>query len=264
VPGSGRFFFCYNSTNKPLDSARLPSIRSRFLGEDVSVTPLEDGAVNSAVIWDVDGTLVDTAELHFQAWVMLAKEIDKPFTRADFAGTFGWRNPEIIPKLFGKQYTDREIAELGDRKEDLYRTAARHGVSLLPGVRPLLEGLQAAGFKQAIGSSAPRANLNLILEMTGIEKHFGAIIAMEDTSRGKPNPEVFLLGAGRLNVQPARCVVFEDAPVGVQAARAGGMRCVGVTFVGHHSEESLRQAGANLIVPSLADVSPATVLELLS
>lgn len=221
-------------------------------------------AADRAVIWDVDGTLVDTAELHFQAWIALAAELNKPFTRADFAGTFGWRNPEIIPKLFGTQYTERETAELGDRKEGLYRAAAQRGVSLLPGVQHLLERLHAAGFKQGIGSSAPRANLDLILELTQTAKYFGAVIAMEDTKKGKPNPEVFLLAAGKLNVQPARCVVFEDAPVGVQAARAGGMRAVGVTFVGHHSVESLQRAGADLIVPSLADISPETVQQLLS
>ncbi len=221
-------------------------------------------SANGAVIWDVDGTLVDTAELHFQAWVLLAEEIKKPFTRADFAGTFGWRNPEIIPKLFGTHYSESEVAQLGDRKEDLYRTAAQRGVSLLPGVRPLLEGLHAAGFKQGIGSSAPRANLDLILDLTQTAKYFGAVIAMEDTSKGKPNPEVFLRAAGKLDVPPARCLVFEDAPVGVQAARAGGMRCVGVTFVGHHPVESLQRAGADLIVSSLAEVSPETVRQLLS
>src|SRR5690348_8754826 len=113
-----------------------------------------------AVLWDVDGTLVDTAELHYQAWVALAQERKHPFSRADFAATFGMRNPEVIPKLFGNRYTDPEVAQIGDRKETLYRDAAvAAGVSLLPGVRPLLEGLHAAGFRQAVGSSAPRANL---------------------------------------------------------------------------------------------------------
>src|SRR5436305_12153305 len=94
---------------------------------------------NYAVLWDVDGTLVDTAELHFQAWCELARELDKPFTRADFAGTFGWRNPEIIPKVFGKGYTEDQIAALGERKEDLYRAQARNGIALLPGVCGLVE-----------------------------------------------------------------------------------------------------------------------------
>src|SRR5215470_3003406 len=98
-----------------------------------------------ALLWDVDGTLVDTAELHFQAWVALARELGKPFTRADFSGTFGWRNPEIIPKLFGYDYTEAEVARLGDHKEDLYRAEAEKGVALLPGVRALLDTAANAG-----------------------------------------------------------------------------------------------------------------------
>ena len=90
---------------------------------------------SGAVIWDVDGTLVDTAELHFQAWATLTKERKLPFTRDDFAATFGRRNPEIIRQLFGKERSDREIAELGDKKEELYREAAGRGVKLVSGAR---------------------------------------------------------------------------------------------------------------------------------
>src|SRR5260370_13012120 len=109
----------------------------------------------AAVIWDMDGTLVDTAELHFEAWCDTAAEMGKAFTRADFVATFGKRNPEIIRQLFGTKYTDAEIVEWGGRKEEHYKAAARRGVDLLPGVRPLLEGLHAAGFNQAIRSSPP-------------------------------------------------------------------------------------------------------------
>src|SRR5260370_27082028 len=123
-------------------------------------------ADNGAVIWDVDGTLVDTAELHFQAWAELCRELGRPFTRADFAATFGRRNPEIFEYLFGDRFTAAEVDELGFRKEEFYRAAARKGVDLLPGVRDLLAGLRAAGFKQAIGSSAPLANVELLLVIT--------------------------------------------------------------------------------------------------
>ena len=215
-----------------------------------------------AVLWDVDGTLVDTAELHFQAWVALAEELGKPFTRADFAGTFGWRNPEIIPKLFGNGYTDAQVKELGDHKEDLYRAEAEKGVALLPGVRPLLDAIIAAGARQAIGSSAPRRNIEMILEITQTAPLFAAIVAMEDTQRGKPDPDLFLLGAKKLGVPPERCIVLEDAPVGIQAAKAGGMRAIGVTFINHHPAEKLRAAGADLVVPSLDGVSVNDLIEL--
>jgi beta-phosphoglucomutase-like phosphatase (HAD superfamily) len=183
-----------------------------------------------AAIWDMDGTLVDTAEQHFWAWAATAAERGRPFSRDDFTRTFGRRNPDIIHILFGDAIVGRDAEELADRKEVLYREAAAAGVELLPGVRALLEGLDRAGFRQAIGSSAPRANLELILRLTGVERFFP---------------------------------VVEDATAGVQAAKAGGMKCIAVRFVGHHSAEALRQAGADLITDSLEQVSAETVRQLL-
>src|SRR5262245_3223364 len=104
-----------------------------------------------AALWDMDGTLVDTAELHFQAWEEVCGELGRPFSRADFAATFGRRNPEILSFLFGERFGPDEVAKLGDHKEELYRAAARRvGVVLLPGAGRLLDGLHAAGFRQAI------------------------------------------------------------------------------------------------------------------
>ena len=216
------------------------------------------------VIWDMDGTLVDTAELHFEAWRVTCAELGRDFTRADFAATFGRRNPEIMDVLFPGRFSAAEVDRIGERKEQLYRAAAeRLGVTLLPGVRPLMEGLHRLGVKQAIGSSAPRANLDLILRLTGIEGFLSAVVSAEDTTRGKPDPQVFLVAAQRLGVEPRRCVVFEDAPAGVEAAKAGGMKCIAVRFVGHHSADKLARAGADRVVASLEEVSPEDVLRLL-
>jgi beta-phosphoglucomutase len=216
-----------------------------------------------AVIWDVDGTLVDTAELHFLAWAKVAQQLGKPFTRSDFAATFGRRNPEILRQLFGEHLNEQQVADLGDLKEDLYRNEARKGVDLLPGVRSLLEGLHAAGFLNAIGSSAPLRNVELILKLTGTASFFSAIASMEDTQRGKPDPQVFLVAAARLGVAPDRCLVMEDAVAGVQAAKAGGMKCIAVRFVGHHAAEKLAAAGADRVVETLEEVSVAVVQHLL-
>ena len=216
-----------------------------------------------AAIWDVDGTLVDTAEMHFEAWAATASERSRPFSRDDFARTFGRRNPEIIHILFGDALEEQEAVELANRKELIYREAAAKGVVLLPGVRALLEDLDRAGFRQAVGSSAPRANLELILRLTGVERYFPAVVAMEDTQRGKPDPQVFQLAAQHVDVPPHRCLVLEDAVAGVQAAKAGGMKFIAVRFVGHHSEDALRQAGADLVVGTLEDVSAETLRRLL-
>ena len=221
-------------------------------------------ANSSAVIWDVDGTLVDTAELHFQAWQALMDQIGKVFTRADFAATFGLRNADILDKLFGTQLSDEKLAELGERKESIYRAAARqHGVTLLPGVRALLEGLHAAGFKQAIGSSAPRENINLILKSTKMDSSFETIVSVEEIQRGKPDPQIFQIAADKLAMAYDQCLVVEDAVAGVQAAKAAGMKCIAVRFGGHHSAAALAQAGADLIVKSLEGVSVQTVRQVL-
>jgi beta-phosphoglucomutase len=217
-----------------------------------------------AVIWDMDGTLVDTAELHFAAWEAVARELNQPFTRADFAATFGKRNPEILRQLYVNRFSDKEIADLGERKEVYYRAAARRqGVEPLPGVRRLMKELHEAGFRQAVGSSAPRANLDLVLQLTKLVTFFDALVSMEDTERGKPDPQVFLVAADRLAVSPNGCLVVEDAVAGVQAAKAGRMKCIAVDFVGHHGDAALRAAGADLVVKTLEDVSVETVSKLL-
>jgi beta-phosphoglucomutase len=209
-----------------------------------------------AIIWDVDGTLVDTAEQHFRAWARLAAEINLPFTRADFAATFGMRNPEIIRKLFDPNADAEKCRVLGERKEDLYRASVREeGTQLLPGVAALLAAFDGAGWPQAVGSSAPPGNLDLLLGLTDTRRYFAAVVTGDDVERGKPDPEVFLTAAEKLGVTPNRCVVFEDAVAGVEAAKAGNMKCVAVTFVGHHPPEKLRAAGADLIVGSLAEVT---------
>jgi beta-phosphoglucomutase len=215
------------------------------------------------ILWDMDGTLVDTAELHFAAWVRVCKENSRDFSRDDFAATFGRRNPEIVEFLFGKRFDATEVAQLGERKEMYYRTEAAKGVTLLPGVRSLLQKWHRAGGKQAIASSAPRANLSLILNRTTITSFMDAVVGMEDTQRGKPDPEVFLIAAAKLGLPPAKCLVIEDAIAGVQAAKAGGMRCLAVRFVGHHSEANLQQAGADRVVASLDNISIPDLITLL-
>ncbi len=213
-----------------------------------------------AIIWDVDGTLVDTAELHFQAWVRLANEMGRPFSREEFSATFGRRNPEIIRGLFNQNFSDAEVLEIGTRKEDYYKAEAAKGINLLPGVERLLQGFADEGLLQAIGSSAPRGNLELILQLTQTASFFGAVVGMEDTQRGKPEPEVFLVAASRLGVDPGECLVLEDAVAGIEAAKAGGMLAVGVTFVGHHSAEKLYNAGADKVVGCFSEVSFQDIL----
>lgn len=213
-----------------------------------------------AVLWDMDGVLVDTECFHWQAWENLSRETGLPMTYEDFQRTFGWRNEEILRELLGPDISTQRVAELGDRKEELYRDAVRGNVKPLPGAIELLRELRAAGFRQAVASSAPRANIELILQELEINADFAAVLCDRDVERGKPDPQIFLRAAGRVGVVPSRCVVIEDAVMGVRAGKRAGMACLAVTTT--HPAEGLSQA--DRVVASLAEVTVEDVRRLLS
>jgi beta-phosphoglucomutase len=211
--------------------------------------------LSKGVIWDLDGTLVNTSDLHFLAWQQIMAEHNRPFSHEDFARTFGRRNPDILAILFGDDLDPARVDPLGDRKEVLFREAARErGVPLLPGAMKIIEELDRQDWRQAIGSSAPRENITFLLGLTGLTHYMDAIVSMEDTQAGKPDPEGFLKAAGKLATPPAWCVVVEDAVFGVEAAKAGGFGCIAVRGGGHSSWDDLKSAGADLVVESLEDV----------
>ena len=205
-----------------------------------------------AVLWDLDGVLVDSAPFHFQAWRELLASLGREFGEADFRRTFGLRNDAILGDLLG-DLPPAEVERLAARKEELFRQAARGSIAALPGALALLRLLRERDVKLALVSSTPHANIGLVLRSLGVEAAFDAIVGEEDVTRGKPNPEGFLVAAERLGVPPAECVVIEDAPAGVEAAKRAGMRCVGV-YRGRPREAL---AKADLVVESLEDPAVA-------
>lgn len=210
-----------------------------------------------AVLWDVDGTLIDSGEYHWLAWheTMAAEAFDLSHER--FAATFGWRNDAILRDWLGADLTEAEIARIGDAKEARYRELMRErGVQPLPGVRRWLTELQAAGWRQAVASSAPRLNVEAILEALEIAHFFAAITSAEDVQRGKPDPQVFLVAAEQLEVAPARCVVVEDAPAGIEGGRRAGMATIGVLW-------SHPELAADLVVQTLDELPPDAFARLL-
>lgn len=209
-----------------------------------------------AAIWDMDGVLVDSARYHFEAWKVLASELGREFTEEQFWPNFGRRNQEVIRESFG-DFPPEELERLAAHRDRIYLNLIPRQMSPLPGVLPLLEGLRKRGFRQAVASSSPYENVHTVLEALGIKGYFSAVITAEDVKVGKPNPEVFLVAAKRLGVRPADSVVFEDSVPGVQAAKAAGARCIAVTT--SRSAAALAEAGADLVVASLAEVSPEQV-----
>lgn len=209
-----------------------------------------------AAIFDWDGVIIDSHEAHECSWALLAGELGHPFSHAQFKATFGMRNEQIIPDhlKWAEPGDHGRIAALGDRKEALYREIIRNnGITPLPGVVDLLASLAAAGIPCAVGSSTPRENIECVMEIIGVADRFQAVTAAADVARGKPHPDVFLACADKLNTPPADCVVFEDAQVGIRAAKAGGMKAVAVTTT--HPADAFSDCAPDLVVENLAALS---------
>jgi HAD superfamily hydrolase (TIGR01509 family) len=184
---------------------------------------------------------------------LLAEEIQKPLPPGHFKAGFGKKNQEIIPDLYGWSDAPAEIQRLGDRKEELYRMLVREqGVVVLPGARELLVALRDASIRRSVGSSTPRSNLDAIFAATGLGELFDAVVSANDVGNGKPAPDVFLLAAERLGLEPADCLVIEDAHVGIEAAHRAGMKVLAVATTNPLTELVLADAA----VSSLAGVTP--------
>jgi beta-phosphoglucomutase len=210
-------------------------------------------------IFDHDGVLVDSLEAHQSAWIELGRRTGLDLTPEFIHATFGMTNPSIFRRLCGDGITEEEIQRYSSLKEECYRDVARGHIELMDGVRVVLDALTARGVKLAIGSSGARANLELTVEECGLDGRFAAIASLEDITRGKPDPQVFLVAATKSVVDPIRSVVFEDAPVGIQAAKAAGMYAVGVTTT--HPSAALEEAGADEVVANLVGYNVPGLLE---
>jgi beta-phosphoglucomutase family hydrolase len=212
-----------------------------------------------AVIWDVDGVIVDSGPYHRMAWQQVFAEKGITFTAEDFQRNFGQRNDTIIRNALGADVSSSEMEAVAEKKEEVYRRAARGKLKPLPGVLDLLKGLKAAGFKIGLASSAPPENIRLVTETLGIGDYLDAIVGGRDVVRGKPDPEVFLLAARKLGVAPQDCIGIEDAIAGVAACKAAGMTCIAVTNT--HPRESF--VHADLVVETLEGITAADFKKLL-
>ena len=185
-----------------------------------------------AVLWDLDGTLVDSAEFHWHAWRDVMAEEGLPITHEQFVQSFGKRNDLILSGWLGEDADPERIRRLSEEKESRFRALVRaHGIEPLPGVREWVARLHGEGWLHAIATSAPRANLEALADAMGMREYFRAGVAAEDVAHGKPDPEVFLLAAARLGAKPHQSIVVEDAPIGIEAGRRAGMRTIGVSLL---------------------------------
>jgi beta-phosphoglucomutase len=209
------------------------------------------------VLWDLDGTLIDSAGHHWIAWRDTLAAEGRPVQPGDFANTFGKRNDEILHELFGPAIAADWIERVSEAKEQAYRRMLREqGLAPLPGAFDWLRRLRESGWKQALASSAPRPNIDAVFEALSLEPFLDVVVSADEVGRGKPDPAIFLEAARRLGLAPGRCVVVEDAPAGIEAARRAGMPSIGV-LSDHHPA-----LVADVVVPSL-DALPAGAFEAL-
>lgn len=183
-----------------------------------------------AVIFDIDGTIVDNMHLHAEAFALFAERHGlPPLTRDDRSRLDGRRNSEIFPILFNRDVPREEWLAYEHEKESLYRELSKGRLTPVKGLQALIQRLRATGVPMALATSAPEPNVIHTLNELGLAAAFPVIVRGDQVPRGKPAPDVFLEAAKRLHVAPEHCLVFEDAPMGIEAAHAAGMPVVALT-----------------------------------
>ena len=204
-----------------------------------------------AVIWDMDGVIADTAEYHYLAWkdTLARKGVD--LTREHFMRLFGQRPDTIVKDILGDNVPPAEFNAINTAKQADFRRRATGHIRPMSGSVELIKSLYAHGIKQAIASSAPPENIEVVIRGLSIEDCFQAIAFGYEVPEGKPSPQIFLLAAKKLGAKPANCIVFEDAIAGVDGAKSAGMKCVAVT--NSHPGSKLKKA--DLVVETLNGVS---------
>ena len=184
------------------------------------------------IIFDLDGVLVSTDEMHYQAWKRLAEELGiTGFTREDNRrqrGVSRMASLEVVLEKADRTYSEEEKVELAEQKNTYYLELLEHmdDSALLEGVKPVLEKLKDRKLLLAVGSASK--NAPAILEKTGLTPYLDKVSCGLDTTKSKPDPEVFLVAAKKLGLPPEECLVVEDSAAGIQAAAAGNMKSLGV------------------------------------
>jgi HAD superfamily hydrolase (TIGR01509 family) len=209
-----------------------------------------------AILWDLDVTLVDTMIYHFRAWCETLTAEGHDLTWEPFVRSFGQRNDTALCAMLNIALSATQVERISDAKEERFRHLVRtEGLQLLPGVAVALTASQAAGWRQGLVTSAPRSNVETMLAVLNRGTFFEVVVTGDDVTRGKPDPSPFLMAANDLGAAPARCIVVEDSPAGIEAANRAGMRSVAVGPM-HAS------LPATLSAASLADL-PSDVFEAL-
>lgn len=251
-------------------SARVTKFTKRLVETRGVVTLMKDNTVvvegdflfyvlrrsRRAILWDMDGVISDSYSFHLAAWQETFKKRGVDFPEQDFARLFGTRNDFIVRSVMGKDLAESDVRAIVQEKEEAFRLKATGRIKPFPGAIRLLTALKKADIKLGLASSAPRENIDLVLNELGLADVFDAVVCGQEVSESKPSPQIYLAAAQKLGALPEDCVVIEDSPLGIRAASAAGMKSLAVGNT--HPGQELREASK--IVDSLDTIDLITLL----
>jgi len=206
-----------------------------------------------AFLFDLNGTMIDDMDYHLKIWYdVLNNDLGANLSWEEVRRNMYGKNDELLARVFGAgKFSTEQVAEISLRKEERYQQVYKPHLDLLPGLFDFLDVAHRAGVKMAIGSAAIPYNINFVLDNLNIHDYFQAIVSAHDVLESKPHPEVFLKAASLIGVAPKDCIVFEDAPKGVEAAQNAGMKCVVITSM-HEPSEFTQYNNVLLFTPDYA------------
>ena len=256
--------------NEPIRASAWVTKLTKRLVETKGVLTLKDNRVivdgnflfyvwrhsKKTILWDMDGVISDSYSFHFAAWQETFAKRGIKFTKEDFTRLFGTRNDFIIGTIMGRKLPERDVKIIVKEKEETFRQKATGNIKPFPGAVRLLSDLKKGNFKLGLTSSAPKENIDLALSELNLTEMFDCVVFGQEVSESKPSPQIYLLAAKKLEAAPNDCVVIEDSPLGVEAAKTAGMKCLAVTNT--HPPQELR--GADRVVESLENVDLITLL----
>ena len=214
---------------------------------------------NYGIIWDMDGVLTDSADAHYYSWKeVLFSEYKINFSRKDFDDTFGINDYSLIKKFVHPTPPDSEIWETALKKELLYRKEVGKNLHIYPGAVEILKACKSFGFKQALDSSAPQENIDIVLEIGKLKPFFDQVVSTDELP-AKNFPDAYLAASTALKLPPENCLVVEDSILGIEGVKKAGMKCIAIAST--HPQERLQRA--DLIVPAIDQLHIDTIQKLL-
>jgi len=256
--------------NEPIQISAWVTKLTRRLVETKGVLALKDNTViaegsslfyvwrrsKKTILWDMDGVIANSALFHFAAWQETFAKRGVNFTKEHFTRLFGTRNDFIIRNVLGEGLSEENVKSIVQEKEASFREKAKGNIKTFPGVVKLLNTIKRGNFKQALVSSAPKENIDLLSSELNLKGIFDRVVSGREVAESKPSPQIYLLAAEKLGAEPKDCIVIEDSPFGVKAAKAARMRCLAVTNT--HPKQDFEEADS--VVDSLEKVDLITLI----